>query len=398
MQYSTKYNRFIATIIMALSLSTSMATNESEEIKTSKLKQKVESQRIKRDSIRATKRVWTSILGGPSYTPEASLGVAAAALMSFQIGEENTTTQRSYIPIGVNASLNGTIIVAGSGALFLDENRFRIYTNYGFRNEPSNFYGVGFDQIEGVERGSQTTEFNKTNIYLNSRLVYEVYPDLFMGGLIDINYSNSKDLNPLMSQNEYINLYQLEYTNIGLGAIIQYDTRDNIATPTSGLLLSLSAKAFARSLGGSYNYQLIDLEYRQFKTLFRRATLAWTARSQLSYGDVPFTELPTFGSPFDLRGYYWGQYRDRSMGYGIAEFRYMFGSEGDRRIRSKLGYVVWVGAGTLGDNPSEWTRWKMNYGVGIRAQIQPDKNFRLDFGKGVNGDGVMIYFNMTEAF
>ncbi len=363
--------------------------------------ERIEERSIRRDSIRANKKIWTTILGGPSYTPEASVGVAAAVLMSFKINKEDSVSQRSFLPVGVNASINGTLVVAGAGTLFFNENRFRIYTNYGYRNDPSNFYGVGFDQIESTPRGSETTEFNKTNIYFNTRMVYELRPKFYVGGVTDINFSYSTDLNPLMAQNDYINQYSLRYTNIGLGAIIQYDTRNDVATPTSGVLLSGTGKVFSRYLGGSYDYQFIDLEYRQFQPLFKRATLAWTARAQMSYGDVPFTELPTFGSPFDLRGYYWNQYRDRSMGYGIAEFRHMFGTQEDYargRPLSKFGYVAWVGAGTLGDAPTDWNRWKLNYGVGIRAQIQPGKNFRLDLGKGVNGDGVMVYFNMTEAF
>ncbi len=355
-----------------------------------------------RDSVRANKKVWTTFLGGPSYTPEASLGIAGAVLMSFKINPDDSVSQRSFLPMGVNASINGTVVVAGSGALFFRENRFRIYTNYGMRNEPSNFYGVGFNEIDANPGIKATTTFKKTNIYLNTKMVWEAKPKFYTGAIVDINYSKSRDLNELMAVNSYVNKYALKYTNIGVGAIIQYDTRDDVATPNTGMLLSATGKAFTRALGGTYNYQLVDLEYRQFQPVFRRAILAWVARAQTSYGDIPFTELPTFGSPFDLRGYYWGQYRDKSMGYGIAEFRHMLGSKeavAHSKLISRFGYVAWVGAGTLGDTPGEWDRWKLNYGFGIRAQIQPRKNFRLDVGKGAGADnGWMVYFNMTEAF
>lgn len=56
---------------------------------------KSEIRTYRRDSIRANKKVWTSILGGPSYTPEASAGVAAAVLMSFRMNESDTISQRS---------------------------------------------------------------------------------------------------------------------------------------------------------------------------------------------------------------------------------------------------------------------------------------------------------------
>ncbi|MFI3247575.1 MAG: BamA/TamA family outer membrane protein [Rikenellaceae bacterium] len=353
-----------------------------------------------RDSVRANKKVWTSILGGPSYTPEASLGVAGAVLLSFKTNAQDTISQRSFLPAGFNVSINGTFVFAGMGALFFNENRFRIYSSYGYRNEPANFYGVGFDQIDQTERG-EDTEYHKSSITFYNRFVWEVKPKFYMGPLMDINFSNSTEMSEKMAENPYIAAMKSRYTNIGLGGLIQYDTRDDVATPNSGVLLSAIARIYGKSLGGSYNYQYFDFEYRQFQPLFKRAILAWTARTQISYGDVPFTELPTFGSPFDLRGFYWGQFRDKSMGYGIVEYRQMFGTQEAYEMGkaiTKFGYVVWGGAGTLGVAPTEWGEFRYNYGVGLRAQIQPRKNFRLDIGKGVGEEGVLVYFNMTEAF
>lgn len=353
-----------------------------------------------RDSVRANKKVWTSILGGPSYTPEASLGVAGAALLSFKTNAADTISQRSFFPLGFNISINGTFVVAGMGSLFFNENQFRIYSSYSYRNEPANFYGVGFDEIDATERG-EDTEYHKSSFNFYNRFVWEVKPKFYMGPIMDINFSHSTQMSEAMAGNAYIAAMKSRYTNVGFGGLIQYDTRDDVATPNSGMLLSGLAKIYGKYFGGSYNYQFFDFEYRQFQPLFKRAVLAWTARTQFSYGDVPFTELPTFGSPFDLRGFYWGQFRDKSMGYAIAEYRQMFGTQEAYemgRTITKFGYVVWGGAGTLGATPTEWNKVKYNYGVGLRAQLQPRKNFRLDIGKGVGEEGVLVYMNMTEAF
>ena len=144
-------------------------------------------------------------------------------------------------------------------------------------------------------------------------------------------------------------------------------------------------------------------EYRQFQQVFRpRSTLAWIAKTQIGVGNVPFTELPSFGSPFDLRGYYWGKYRDKTMAYGILEYRHMFGSVEKYKsgnFWAKCGFVGWVGTGTIGNAPIvDWNKWKFNYGVGLRIQMQPGKNFRLDVGKDPNQKGMAVYMNMTEAF
>ena len=46
--------------------------------------------------------------GGPSYNPEASLGVGGAMLMTFRMNPDDTISQRSFIPVGFNISINGT--------------------------------------------------------------------------------------------------------------------------------------------------------------------------------------------------------------------------------------------------------------------------------------------------
>ena len=51
---------------------------------------------------------------------------------------------------------------------------------------------------------------------------------------------------------------------------------------------------------------------RQYKTVGKRKVLAWTIQSKNAFGDVPLTKYVLSGPPFDLRGYYLGQFRDKS--------------------------------------------------------------------------------------
>lgn len=363
---------------------------------------------LRKDSIRARKNIWWSILGGPSYTPEASLGVGGAVLASFRMNKQDTISQRSFLPAGLNLSINGTIVAAGAGTFFFNENRFRIYMNYGYRNEPSHYYGKGFEKAENLERGDSTTRFHRSYFQLYPRFVWEVRPHFYLGGLFDLNYTKVSDVNPVMKNDPYYQKFKSKdsdgskYFNVGIGGLIQYDTRDDVATPTRGMLLGANFKLFGKYLGGAYNYEIIELEYRHFKNVFRpRSTLAWIAKSQVGLGDVPFTELPTFGSPFDLRGYYMGKYRDKSMAYGIVEYRHMFGSPAKYKsgnFWAKCGFVAWAGTGTIGETPFDWHKWKLNFGAGLHFQMQPGKNFRLDIGKEPGQPGMQVYMNMTEAF
>ena len=360
----------------------------------------------RRDSIRAHKKVWLSILGGPSYNPEASLGIGGAMLMTFRMNKYDSLSQRSFIPVGFNISINGTFVAAGAGTLFFNENKFRIYIKYGYRTEPANFYGIGYDEIKRAEElrdlfNKDSVTFHKASVQFFPRFVWEIRPNIYVGTLLDYNYYYGKDMPYWMEQNPQVQKYGNKYHNIGIGGLFQYDTRDDVATPFSGIFLSAMGTLYGKYLGGDFNYEMIELEYRQFRQVFkRRSVLAWTAKSQIGIDNVPYTELPNFGNPFDLRGYAWGKYRDKSMAYGIVEYRHMFMSEEAYKrgaFWSKFGAVAWVGIGAIGKTPVDWDKWKFNYGVGLRIQLQPRKNFRLDIGK-EPGQKWGIYMNMTEAF
>lgn len=355
----------------------------------------------RRDSIRAHKKIWASVLGGPSYTPEASLGIGGALLATFRVNKYDTVSQRSFLPAGFNVSINGTFVAAGAGALFFNENRFRIYLQYGFRNEPTDFFGVGFAEIKENHKSDSTTGFKKNTLGFMPRFVWEIRKNIYAGGIFDINYNKVRDIGTVLKDNAYYRKYGKRFTNIGLGAVLQYDSRDDVATPFAGLFLSATGLVYGKYLGGDYNYEMIELEYRQFRNVFqRRSTLAWAVKTQIGLDNVPYTQLPMFGSPFDLRGYLWGKYRDKTMAYGIVEYRHMFMSrEAYERgeFWSKFGAVAWVGTGTIGKTPAGWNKWKFNYGAGLRIQLQPRKNFRLDIGK-EPGEKWALYLNMTEAF
>ena len=96
---------------------------------------------LRKDSIRAHKKIWWSVLGGPSYTPEASLGVGGAVLASFRMIKNDTSSQRSFLPAGINLSINGTIVLAGSGNYFFNKNKIRISASNGNKNTPAKYYG-----------------------------------------------------------------------------------------------------------------------------------------------------------------------------------------------------------------------------------------------------------------
>jgi len=111
-------------------------------------------------------------------------------------------------------------------------------------------------------------------------------------------------------------------------------------------------------------------------------------------GNIPYGEMSLLGTPFDLRGYTWGRYRDKSMIFFIGEYRHMF--EKASGELSKHGMVARMGTGSIAQDPSGFSNWLPNFGFGYRFEVQPRMNLRVDIGIGRETSG--FYFNFNEAF
>ena len=114
--------------------------------------------------------------------------------------------------------------------------------------------------------------------------------------------------------------------------------------------------------------------------------------------------MTQIGTPFNLRGYYWGHYRDIAGIFGLLEYRFKFLTDKTNRFRryegrkeSRHGFVTWLGVGWVGSRMRDLGGNLLpNAGVGYRFEVQPRLNVRVDFGWGVESFGV--YVNFTEAF
>lgn len=80
--------------------------------------------------------------------------------------------------------------------------------NYGYRNEPSHYYGKGFEKAENLERGDSTTRFHRSYFQLYPRFVWEVRPHFYLGGLFDLNYTKVSDVNPVMEEDPYFQQFK----------------------------------------------------------------------------------------------------------------------------------------------------------------------------------------------
>lgn len=348
-----------------------------------------------------------NILGGPSYTPDFGFLVGGSALMTFRMNPSDTTQLRSVLPVAIALMFQGGLNLMAKPQLFFNNDRFRIFGTFSYKNTLENFYGIGYSTNKDYPRGKETSEYRYSGVQINPWFLFRLgKSNFFAGPQIDYNYDKitkpGKDLAKLPT---YIDAGGTEngYTNTssGLGYLLTYDTRDVPANAYHGLYLDFRGMMYNKVFGSDNNFYRLEIDYRQYKNLGRRKVLAWTVQSKNVFGDVPLNKYALSGTPFDLRGYYMGQYRDKSSHVVMAEYRQMINTDKSTWVKKMLnhvGYVAWGGCGFMGPTPTKIEGVLPNLGVGLRIEVQPRMNVRLDFGRNMVNKQNLFYFNMTEAF
>lgn len=348
-----------------------------------------------------------NILGGPSYTPDFGLLIGGSALMTFRMNPSDSTQLRSVLPVAIALMFKGGLNLMTKPQLFFKGDRFRIFGTFSYKNTLENFYGIGYSTNKDYPRGKETSEYRYSGVQVNPWFLFRLgKSNFFAGPQVDLNYD--KITNPAPGMQElpsYIDLGGTAegYTNLssGVGYLLTYDTRDIPANAYRGMYLDFRGMMYNKILGSDNNFYRLELDYRQYKSLGKRRVLAWTVQSKNVFGDVPLNKYALSGTPFDLRGYYMGQYRDKSSHVVMAEFRQMINTDKSTWVKKMLnhvGYVAWGGCGFMGPTPGKIEGVLPNLGVGLRIEVQPRMNVRLDFGRNMINKQNLFYFNMTEAF
>ena len=337
----------------------------------------------------ARRNLHYNILGGPSYTPDFGLLIGGSALMTFRMNPSDTTQQRSVVPVAIALMFNGGLNLFSKPQLFFKGDRFRIFGQFSYKNTQENFYGIGYSTNKDYVRSDTTSQYRYSGLQINPWFLFRLgESNFFAGPQVDLNYDHMYDpAKYLVDQPSYKAAGGTDkgYKNFssGVGFLLTYDTRDVPANAYRGMYLRL------------------EIDYRQYKTLRKRGVLAWTAQTKNVFGDVPLNKYALSGTPFDLRGYYMGQYRDKSSHVVMAEYRQMINTDKGnwvKRMLNHVGYVAWAGCGFMGPNPGKIEGVLPNMGVGLRIEVQPRMNVRLDLGRNMVNKQNLFYFNMTEAF
>lgn len=174
----------------------------------------------------------------------------------------------------------------------------------------------------------------------------------------------------------------------GLGAILEYDSRDNPFNSSSGRHFKADALFNDEAISSDSTYQSYSAAYRSYHRLTDSVVLAWEMQGCKRGGTTPLWDACTI----KLRGFSATDYLGKVSTSGQVEARW--------QVSNRWGLVGFGGAGYVGSsfNSIRDREAIPSYGVGVRFMVLMAKriNLRLDYARSTGSDA--IHFSVSEAF
>lgn len=251
---------------------------------------------------------------------------------------------------------------------------------------PDKFYGIGRDASDS----SQNYSWKNLSFLFQRQKV--IFADLMVGFQVFLDYGKMKDTLPLSRYANQDIVGNGEYFTAALGALVTWDSRDNMFFARTGSFYKLSLLVNSPIFLSDYDYSRFTIDIREFGLLTRRISLGFQYYSDFTWGDIPFQRLPMEGGYEILRGVRQGRYRDKMMMSSQLELR--------ANIFRRFYATAFLAVADVAPVVNEFLlkESKLSFGGGFRYRLnRAGVNLRLDTGY-TPGGKPLFYFTALEAF
>ena len=313
------------------------------------------------------------------YSPETKTYFGAVCLFNFNFYND-TLTRSSNAKIEFNYSWNKQLILESEWNYFFKAEKWFMQGLMHFSKYPDRYYGIGANTNDSSE-----LLFQSQRIKLHGSLLKQIAPKLFIG--LGLKYQNYSNLSYFDNLNSFSELKAQQ--TVGIRFIALQDKRNNLLTPTKGNYLELST-AINKS-ETVYSHVFLDArKYFSFSKSFQ-PVIAFRLYHLSTLGNAPFYDGAIFGGDRQIRGYFYGRFRDQHSSILQAEYR--------MKIVWRFGLAVFGGAGLIYNSSISLENFKPNTGIGLRFLVDKKENtfLRFDYAIGKqNQNG--FYVSFGEAF
>lgn len=323
-----------------------------------------------------------------SYSTEAGHVFGLAKFNLIDLSEIDSVSQASKISEVFTLSTLGRINVSVATELNWGQGKNMITGYINYKRQPEYILGIGNDvSIDDLE------EISVTRLKFVNYALRQVVENLFLGVGVDLTiYTDIEtDSSSFLIEDDVSGVDGGTSTGLGLAAI--YDSRDNRYNAYKGSYLSFKAMMFPSFMGNPYLFSSFTFDARKYFNPWYNHVIALQATTSFRTGDVPFYELAMLGGEDQMRGYYKGALRDKTLIDGQLEYR--------MPVWKIFGITGWVGTGRVGRDYSDLSLdglW-LSYGFGLRIRVDSEHNTNLRFDFGFGPGGIRgFYINFAEAF
>ena len=271
--------------------------------------------------------------------------------------------------------------------LYSDLNEWFFYGKSRLQYFPMNYYGIGLKTTPNVK-----AVIDNNLLWIRERILKRVKGSHYWGLELDLRStrnlvyrSQTGELDPQLP-------FGIEGgTQVGLGLGLVYDNCHNAMNVRDGVLAEIGFLHYS-DFFSTYPMNTIVFDTRFFHSTTDTQVLAFQFQGELSFGKIPFNQLPVLGGPNIMRGYYIGRYRDKRAWATQVEYRFLPFIKG-----SRWGGALFAALGTVSPNwEIERVLWAI--GLGPRFLLFPQKDIftRFDFALTEEGTGMYVYIG--EAF
>ena len=256
-----------------------------------------------------------SVAVAPSYSREGSVGIGGMASALYRLDKTDSIMQPSDVSLSGSISLKGFYVLMIKGNNNFKGNKNRLSYMVYFTNKNLDFWGISYDDCVL----NPVSQYKRQQLKIDLDYVYKVMPDLHIGALAFLNYTNAKEIANL----EYLQGQKRSYLLGGLGLSLQYDTRDFIQNPKRGIYARLQEVCYPAFMG-TFNKTIFSTTaiFNAYTPMWKGSVLAYDLYGQFKSANTPWVlreELGSGGSR--MRGYYAGRYIDCNFAATQLELR-----------------------------------------------------------------------------
>lgn len=329
----------------------------------------------------------------PIIITEPSVGYGGGLALAFfhgqftgtSVADDKGGTRRvppSVSAVAVAGTENGTWFAGGGHKGIWQQDNIRYLGAGGYGSINMDYYGIN------GRLANRPVKFNTEAFFLLQELQFRLWESPFFAGagytfLDTKNVFNTSSLIPIPGLPDI----NFDIRSAGLSLMLNYDSRDNIFTPSAGIDAEIKIGLYGDAWGGDGDFNKYSAYVKYYRRLGKKWVLGLRGDAKAVDGDAPFFEYPFI----DMRGIKMMRYQGKQTLLGEAEVRWSF--------RPRWALVGFGGAGkAYGSDSANDSDTIISKGMGFRYLIASKLGLQVGVDLASGPEDTAIYIQVGSGW